>query len=62
MFSADDSKKSITIWAKYLSTSQRSYLAFRKYYVLLGFELPLARYQSLKMQDCNIFFVDLAFF
>ena len=28
VFSADDSKKPVTVWAKYLSASERSHLAF----------------------------------
>ena len=30
VFSADDSKKSVTVWVKYLSTSERSCLALFK--------------------------------
>ena len=59
VFIADDSKQSVTVWVKYLSASERSYLALlEKYYGLLSPELLLARCQSLKIQDfvCCCFF------
>ena len=45
---------------KYISRILFSF--FRKCYGLLGFELPLAKYQPLKIQDCDIFLLTQHFF
>ena len=54
-----DSTKSVTLWAKYLSASERSYLALLENALLenrlMGSELPLPRCQPLKIQDFDIF-------
>ena len=65
VFSADYSPKSVTVWGKQLSSSERSYLAlFENADELLSSELPLAkcqplksliRCQPLKRQDFGIF-------
>ena len=53
----------LTVWTKHLRASERSHLAlFRKYYGLLDFEPPLARYQPLKLQSFVTFFADSAVF
>ena len=48
-----------TLWAKYLSASERSYLALLENALLenrlMGSELPLPRCQPLKIQDFGIF-------
>ena len=36
IFSADDSKKSVTVRAKFLSTSERCYLAHQKILWIIG--------------------------
>ena len=55
VFSAKYSKKSVPVWAKYLSASERSYLGFsRKCHELLGSELASAKCQHLKKQNFGI--------
>ena len=61
VFSADDGKKSVTVWAKYLSTLYIWKIllnSFRKCYGLLDSQLPLARCQPLKIKGLGIFFAD----
>ena len=62
VFSADDSKKPVTDWAKYLNAFERSHLALLENAVSLDSELPLARYEPLKMQDLGIFLLTQQFF
>ena len=50
VFSADASKKSVTVCRKYLRASERLFSFYRKCYGLLDSELLLARYQPLKIQ------------
>ena len=61
VFSADASKKSVTVWTKYLRVSERSYLAFSEN-GLLDSELPLLRYQPLKIQSFISFLLTQQFF
>ena len=50
LISNDGRKKSITLWAKYLSSS------LRKCDEVLVSRLPFARCQHLKVQDCFVIF------
>ena len=60
MFSANASKKSVTVWIKYLRASERSYLALSEN--VLDSELPLATYQPLKIQIFAIFLLTVQLF
>ena len=56
VFSADDSKKSVAVWEKYFSASERSYLTHLENTMdLLVPGLPSARCQPLKIQHFSIF-------
>ena len=56
VFSADDSKESVSLGEILKCIWKISFDSFRKCYGLLDSELPLARYQPVKTQDFSVFF------
>ena len=56
IFSADDSKESVSLGEILKCIWKISFDSFRKCYGLLDSELPLARCQPLKTQDFSVFF------